>query len=273
MTIVINQPANEPSLDRRTVNRLSDPPLEAMIASGAVDVLYQPWIALRSGSVVGAEALARSTLEPDASALFRRARCAGLAEALSKLVQAKALAQAARWSGPLGGLGLSLNLMPAEIATDGHDDWLLAEMARVGFDPARLTVEITEHALLVGLDAVAGRLAKLRAAGVKIALDDFGSGFASLAYLTSLPLDMLKFDRSLVMGLVAGRRDRIVMRAMIRLAQDLELKTLVEGVEENGQQVLLAGWGCDLYQGFLGAAALNEAALAVFVAESTIRAA
>ena len=134
-------------------------------------------------------------------------------------------------------------------------------MARIGFDPSRLTVEITEHALLVGHDAVADRLARLRAAGVRIAVDDFGTGYASLAYLTSLPLDMLKIDRSLVLGLVAGRRDRIVMRAMIRLAQDLDLLTLVEGVEESGQQALLADWGCDLYQGFLGAAALDEAAL------------
>ncbi|MEO7601805.1 MAG: EAL domain-containing protein [Sphingomicrobium sp.] len=273
MSSYIDQAANEAGVDGSNAGRPRDLAVEALIETGAVDVLFQPWIALRSGAVVGAEALARSTLVRDASALFRRARRAGLAEALSKLVQAKALAQAARWSGPLDGLGLSLNLMPAEIASDGHDDWLLAEMARVGFDPARLTVEITEHALLVGHDAVAGRLAKLRAAGVKIALDDFGSGYASLAYLTSLPLDMLKLDRSLVMGLVAGRRDRIVMRAMIRLAQDLELKTLVEGVEESGQLALLAGWGCDLYQGFLGAAALNEAGLALFVAESNIRAA
>ena len=269
----IAQPANEASFDRRVADRPADDALRAMIETGAVDVLFQPWIALRSGEVVGAEALARSPLESDAAMLFHRARRAGLAETLSKLVQAKALAQAACWSGPLDGLGLSLNLMPAEIAGDGHDDWLIAEMARVGFDPGRLTVEITEHALLVGHGAVARRLANLRSAGVKIALDDFGSGYASLAYLTSLPLDMLKLDRSLVMGLVAGRRDRIVMRAMIRLAQDLELKTLVEGVEESGQQALLAGWGCDLYQGFLGAAALNEAALALFVAESSVHAA
>lgn len=273
MNSLVNQPVNEANFARRSADRPVDGALEGMIASGAIEVLFQPWIALRSGIVVGAEALARSSLEPDASALFRRARRAGFAEALSKLVQAKALAQASRWTGPLAGLGLSLNLMPAEIASDGHDDWLLAEMERIGFDPARLTVEITEHALLVGQDAVAARLAKLRAAGVKIALDDFGSGYASLAYLTSLPLDMIKLDRSLVMGLVAGRRDRIVMRAMIRLAQDLELKTLVEGVEESGQQALLAGWGCDLYQGYLGAAALDEARLASFVAESNIRAA
>ena len=265
----VDQPAN----DRRAPVPARDRALEAVIEAGAVDVLYQPWIALRSGEVVGAEALVRSPLEPDASALFHRARRAGLGEALSRLVQSRALADAARWSGPLEGLGLSLNILPAEIAREGHDDWLLAEMARAGFDPSRLTVEITEHALLVGHDSVADRLSRLRSEGVRIAVDDFGSGYASLAYLTSLPLDMIKLDRSLVLGLVAGRRDRIVMRSMIRLAQDLDLLTLVEGVEENGQQALLAGWGCDLYQGFLGAAALDQVALAAFVAESRARAA
>ena len=265
--------AQQPANDRRAPVPTRDLALEAAIEGGAVDVLYQPWIALRSGEVVGAEALVRSPLESDASILFHRARRAGLGEALSRRAQTKALSEAARWTGPLEGLGLSLNILPAEIARDGHDEWLLAEMARVGFEPSRLTVEITEHALLVGHDSVADRLARLRAAGVRIAVDDFGSGYASLAYLTSLPLDMIKLDRSLVLGLVNGRRDRIVMRAMLRLAQDLDLLTLVEGVEESGQQALLAGWGCDLYQGFLGAAALDEAALAAFVAASNARAA
>jgi EAL domain-containing protein (putative c-di-GMP-specific phosphodiesterase class I) len=269
MSSALDQPAN----DRRARVTMDDPALDSAIHTGAIEDLYQPWIALRSGEVVGAEALVRSPLEADASALFRRARRAGLGEALSKRAQAKALCDASKWTGALAGLGLSLNLMPAEIAREGHDTWLLDEMARVGFEPSRLTVEITEHALLVGHEAVSERLSRLRSAGVRIALDDFGSGYASLAYLTSLPLDMIKLDRSLVLGLVAGRRDRIVMRAMIRLAQDLDLLTLVEGVEETGQKALLAGWGCDLYQGFLGAAALDEAALLAFVADSNARAA
>jgi EAL domain-containing protein (putative c-di-GMP-specific phosphodiesterase class I) len=269
MSFEVDQAAN----DRRAPIATPDPALEAAIETGAIDILYQPWIALRSGRVVGAEALVRSALEPDAALLFHRARRAGLSEALSRRAQSTALSAAAQWRGPLEGLGLSLNILPAEIARDGHDEWLLAEMERVGFEPERLTVEITEHALLVGHGAVAQRLARLRSAGIRVAVDDFGSGYASLAYLTSLPLDMIKLDRSLVLGLVAGRKDRIVMRAMLRLAQDLDLLTLVEGVEESGQQALLAGWGCDLYQGFLGAAALDEAALAAFVAASNARAA
>src|SRR5690606_13234766 len=101
-----------------------------------------------------------------------------------------------------------------------------------------------------------------RAAGVRIAVDDFGTGYASMDWLTNLPLDTLKIDRGLIADLVEGKRDRIVVRAMIALAKELNLKVVVEGVETPGQLALLAEWGCDLYQGFLGSAALDEQELA-----------
>ena len=120
-----------------------------------------------------------------------------------------------------------------------------------------MTVEITESALLVDQVAVAERLTRLRDAGIGIAVDDFGTGYASLAYLTSLPLDMIKIDRGLIADIVGGERDRIVVKAMIQLARELGLKVVVEGVETHWQLRLLADWGCDLYQGFLGAGALT----------------
>ena len=90
---------------------------------------------------------------------------------------------------------------------------------------------------------------------------------------TSLPLDTLKIDRGLIADIVGGERDRIVVKAMIRLARELDLKVIVEGVESTAQLALLAEWGCDLYQGFLGAGALDEAELARFVAASMAAAA
>jgi EAL domain-containing protein (putative c-di-GMP-specific phosphodiesterase class I) len=103
---------------------------------------------------------------------------------------------------------------------------------------------------------------------VRIAVDDFGTGYANLAYLTSLPLDAIKIDRAMVANLVGENRDRIVVKAMISLARELGLEVVVEGVESLGQLELLADWGCDLYQGFLGAGALDEAELARFVSAS-----
>jgi len=121
---------------------------------------------------------------------------------------------------------------------------------------------------LVDQPAVAERLARLRDAGLAIAVDDFGTGYASLAYLTTLPLDTIKIDRGLIADIVGGERDRIVVRAMIRLARELDLQVVVEGVESRAQLALLADWGCDLYQGFLGAGALTHEELLRFVTAS-----
>ncbi len=138
------------------------------------------------------------------------------------------------------------------------------------WDGAGTPQELFERAAASGL---AERLARLRSAGVRVAVDDFGTGYASLAYLTSLPLDILKIDRGLIADIVGGARDRIVVKAMIALARELDLKVVVEGVESTGQLTLLADWGCDLYQGFLGAGPLDEVELARFVAASMAEAA
>jgi EAL domain-containing protein (putative c-di-GMP-specific phosphodiesterase class I) len=240
--------------------------LEAVIAHEQIDVLYQPLIEPGTGRIVGAEALARSAAVAGAEQLFARAWAGGLAERLSRLVQRKALRCAAVWEGPLKGLGLSVNILPADICREGYETWLLEEIDAAGIQPDRVTAEITESALLIDQQAVAQRLTRLRDAGIRIAVDDFGTGYASLAYLTSLPLDAIKIDRGLVADIVGGERDRIVVKAMIHLARELDLKVVVEGVETTGQLALLAEWGCDLYQGFLGAGALTHEELHRFVA-------
>ena len=265
---------------RASDNRPAPPPpkkrdraLERVIAQGGIAVLFQPQIDPVSGAIVGAEALARWEGAASPENLFERAAAAGLDERLSRLVQRKALRAAARWDGALRGLDVSINLLPADLARPGYEDWLLKEIDDAGIAPRRVTVEITESGLLVDKEAVAERLARLRSAGVRIAVDDFGTGYASLAYLTSLPLDTLKIDRGLIADLVGGSRDRIVVKAMIRLARELGLKVVVEGVESTAQLSLLAEWGCDLYQGFLGAGALSEEELARFVAAASAEAA
>ena len=262
-----DQPVPAPAI------RVSDELLEGAIAHDRVEVLYQPLIDPRTGEVVGAEALARSSLTESATDLFERAANAGLSQRLSRLVQRRALRCAGAWEKPLNDLKLSINLLPEDISREGYDQWLLDEIAAAGIDPNRLTVEITESALIVDERSVVERLNRLRAAGVSVAVDDFGTGYANLAYLTSLPIDMLKIDRGLVADIVGGFRDRIVVKAMIRLAHDLDLKVAVEGVETTDQLSLLAEWGCDLYQGFLGAGALTQEELWRFVTASKAEAA
>ena len=252
--------------------RKRDDLLAAVIAHQQIAVVFQPQIDPVNGEVQGVEALARWDRVAGAEQLFARAAAAGLSESLSRLVQHKALRAAAAWEGPLRLLGLSINLLPDELAHDSYVDWLLDEVRAVGMDPKRVTIEVTETALLSDLDAVAGRLERIRQAGLKVALDDFGTGYASLAYLGTLPLDALKIDRGLIARIGTSERDRIVVRSIFSLARDLGLDVVVEGVESTAQLVLLAEWGCDLYQGFLGAGALDEVELARFVAVSRAKA-
>ncbi len=266
-------------LPRRSNDRLAparrprrDAPLEAAIADGRFTILFQPQIDPVSGAVIGAEALARWDEAGSADELFERAAAGRLDERLSRTLQRRALEIASQWPGRLSTLHLSLNILPQDLAREGYERWLLDQLEEVGLDPERLTVEIVESALVMDRPAIASRLAILREAGIRIAVDDFGTGYANLAYLTSLPLDAMKIDRGLVADLVGGSRDRIVVKAMIGMARELGLKVVVEGVETRAQLQLLADWGVDLYQGFLGAGALTEEELARFVAASAAEA-
>lgn len=242
-----------------------DHQLEHAIARDAITIRYQPQIEPDTGRVVAVEALARWDGEDGPEALFARAAACGLSERLSRTVQRRALREVGQWGGELAHLRLSINLIPEDIVREGYVAWLLDEIAAAGLKPERVTVELTESTLIADQPAAAVRLACLRAAGVQIAIDDFGTGYSCLAYLSALPLDTIKIDRGLITDLVGGSKDRIVVRALIRLARELGLKVVVEGVESEAQLVLLQEWGCDLYQGFLGARALDEAALTAFV--------
>lgn len=240
--------------------------LEDAIRRDRIELRFQPQIEPASGRIVAVEALARWSGVDCPEELFARAEAVGLSERLSHAIQRKALRMAGQWRGPLATLRLSINLLPLDLERPGYEQWLLAEIEAAGLQPERITAEIVESSLMADRLEVAGRLSRLRAAGVRIAIDDFGTGYSSLAYLTSLPLDAIKIDRAMVADIVGGSRDRIVVKAMIRLARELDLKVIVEGVENLAQLHLLEEWGCDFYQGFLGAGALDEEELARFVA-------
>ena len=242
-----------------------DKRLEAALADDGIDIHFQPQIDPVTRRIIGVEALARWADVAGPEALFARALAAGLAERLSRTIQRKALQIVGQWSGMLGDLRLSLNVLPQDLDRPGFHSWLLGEIGSAGIDPERVTVEIVESALLLDRPAVAERLSSLRTHGVKIAIDDFGTGYANLLYLTSLPLDAIKIDRAMVADIVGHERDRIVVKAMVSMARELGLKIIVEGVESVAQLDLIAGWGIDLYQGFLGAGALNVAELGHFV--------
>ncbi len=245
--------------------------LHHAIERGEIDIVFQPQVAIKTGRITGVEALARwrhPTLGPlGADPLFAAAERADLGLALSDHIQQVALQRAARWPKGLSHLRLSINITAADVGRAGFARLFLDRVASSGFPIERLTAEITETGLIHELDRAAVVLDTLRQAGVRIAIDDFGTGYSSLAYLTSLPIDYIKLDRALVTEVDASRRDRVVVRGIIRIAAHLGMGIIAEGVETHEQAALLGRLGCETYQGFLRAAPLDEEALRTMVEE------
>lgn len=235
-------------------NELADS-IELAMRLGQFEILFQPQFASRTSAVIGAEALAR-WIHPHfgkigARDLFAMATKAGLAHDLSRYLTTHAMAVASHWP---EGIGLSLNIAPRQLLAADFIDRIGADLGAAAFDPAQVTLEITEEVLLGDLDLAARQLGRLRELGMKVALDDFGAGFCNFDYLKRLPLDALKLDRSMVRGIAGSERDLAVLRAIVALARALGLELVAEGVETEEQRQVVVAEGCAAWQGFLGGA-------------------
>ena len=220
-----------------------------------IEIVFQPQVSVATRRIVGAEALARWRHprfgELGAVTLFSVAERSDYLVQLSDHVQRKAVAAAAAWPEALSKLRLSVNITAADIVRPGFAEQFIALVEEGGFDPGRLTVEVTESGLIEDLGAAGNLLARLREGGLRVAIDDFGTGYSSLAYLKALPLDYLKIDKRLVEDISGSPRDQVVVRSVIDMARSLGLEVIAEGVETEEQLTLLAREGCNLYQGFL----------------------
>ncbi|HTM96228.1 MAG TPA: GGDEF domain-containing phosphodiesterase [Croceibacterium sp.] len=234
--------------------------LLAALDQDEIEIVFQPQFASGDDALVGAEALARwhhpKLGKVAAGALFAIAERAEYLPQLSRHVAERALTTAAQWP---GSLRLSLNVTPADLAPGNFADDFAALLVETGFPPERLTLEITEQALLSDVERSARALASLVERGVRIALDDFGAGFCNFRYLKLLPLHYLKLDRAMVEGIVQDERDLAVLRAIVALAKALDLVVIAEGIESEDQRALAAAEGCAFYQGFLRAAPMSGA--------------
>ena len=243
--------------------------LHHAIARGEIDILFQPQVSIADGKIAGVEALARwrhpRLGELGADALFAAAARADLGLPLSEHIQARALGEAAGWPAALAALRLSVNLTAGDVARPGFAAALLQRVTASGFPAERLTLELVEAGPLADVAAAAAALDLLRQAGCRVAIDDFGAGYSSLAYIRALPLDAIKLDKSLVERMRADTREARLVAAAIAMAQALGLATIAEGVEDEAQRAVLAAAGCDQYQGYLCAPPLTSAALAALV--------
>ena len=256
------------SLGSAPRRRLADD-LRGAIERREIELRYQPQVAMADGRITGVEVLARwrhGTLgELGAERLFAAAARAGLGTVLTAHIHDCAPAAVSGWPVALSELGVALNVTALDLAEERFATDLLALAAAHGVAPSRLTVELTEHEPVADLTAAAARLAVLREAGVRVALDDFGSGYASVAWLRALPLDYLKLDGELSTAVCGDEREQVVVRHIIAMARALGLSVIAEGVEDEAHRARLERAGATHFQGFLCAPALDEDALVSLV--------
>ncbi len=228
--------------------------LRAGIARGELIVHYQPKLELCSGRVVGAEALVRwdhptrGLLTPDA--FLSLAQNAGLMSELTATVLDQALNRLAAWH--RAGLlhSVSVNLPPSAVVDAALPRTIETALNSHGLPGRCLILEITEDFLLGDRTRARDVLAQLRAAGVRISIDDYGSGYSSLAYLRELPVDELKLDRTFVTPMVGHPRSEAIVASTISLAHSLGLTLVAEGIEDELTAEALARHGCDQGQGY-----------------------
>ncbi len=245
-------------LGERAKRRLGlEAELRAALAGNQLVVHYQPQVDLRTGRVLGVEALVRWQ-HPDRGLLLpgeflRTAEDAGLMAEIGERVMRAAAGRVARWRSIRGceDLVLAVNVSPQELALPRSADRTLNLLQQAGLPPRAVVLEVVESVLLDAEGLVLACLAEHAAAGIRLALDDFGTGASSMVLVRNLPVDVLKIDRTFVRGLGVSGVDEAIVRSMHLLSVDLGMECVAEGVETELQRDWLLGQGIVGVQGFL----------------------
>lgn len=229
--------------------------LATALERGDLVLAYQPKLSLPELRVVGAEALMRWN-RPEAGnvppALFiDLAEMTGQIDPLTRFSFQRALCQLAEWPKSVGQISVAVNVTPSMICNAGLVEMIRNAAGACAVDPSRLTVEVTENALMADCERGHRVLTELRELGVRVSIDDFGVGYTSLSYLKQIPADELKIDRSFVMNMQGSKPDRKVVEQAIALGHAFGLEVVAEGVENESVAQDLVSMGCDFAQGFL----------------------
>jgi diguanylate cyclase (GGDEF)-like protein len=229
--------------------------LRGAFERGEMSLLYQPIYSLADGHLVGAEALMRWQ-HPDLGTVppvtfIEVAEQSGLIDTIGRHALLLACHDAASWVKPNQHLPfVSVNVSPKQLRGGELEDIVQTVLASTGLKPSQLHLEITETAILTDEALTSAVLARIRASGVKVWLDDFGTGFSGLSHLRRVPVDGVKIDRSFVADLLVDPDDLALTSAIIAMAHSLGITVVAEGIESDGQQALLRERGCDHGQGF-----------------------
>ncbi len=245
----------DPDLDEHTPERLTLlAELRDGLGRGELELHYQPKCAARSGEVVGVEALvrwrhpARGLLPPDE--FIPAAENTGIISALTLAVLETALRDLRALLDRGHRLGVAVNLSVRHLTDLELPRQVAACLHRHDVPSELLTLEVTESTIMNDPSRAVTVLARLRGLGVRIAVDDYGTGYSSLAYLKRLAIDELKIDKSFVSGMLDDDNDAVIVRSTIELGHNLGLQLVAEGVENHGTWDMLLPLGCDVVQGY-----------------------
>jgi diguanylate cyclase (GGDEF)-like protein len=228
--------------------------LRRAIADGHLELWYQPQVDAATQEVCGLEALVRwrhprqGLVSP--VAFLPAARQAGLMPALSEAVIRRAAADMRSWRTAKLGVPVSINCPPPELLSGVFVRQLLSAIDESGLDPADFVLEVTEDSFLTDPERAHDIVADLRSEGIKVSIDDYGTGFSSLAYLRDLPIDELKMDRSFVSAMASDPRSRMIVESTVKMAHALDLRIVAEGVEDAASAAMLIATGADVLQGY-----------------------
>jgi EAL domain-containing protein (putative c-di-GMP-specific phosphodiesterase class I) len=229
--------------------------LRAALSGDEILAYFQPQADARTGEVVSFEALVRwqhprrGLLLP--GAFLETAESAGLLPSITQLMLSQSLAALRSATAAERAISVAVNIGAGDLLDDQLPDKVQQLLTDHRVAPERLVIEVTESVVMTDPDRMVAVLDRLRRMGVRIALDDYGTGLASLRYLRTLPLDELKIDRSLVADLDGESSSALIVASTIQLAHGLGLHVVVEGVERPAAAALLASMGCDALQGWL----------------------
>ncbi|WP_431232598.1 putative bifunctional diguanylate cyclase/phosphodiesterase [Mycolicibacterium psychrotolerans] len=228
--------------------------LRVAIDESALTLVYQPKFDLNTGHIVGVEALLRWP-QPDGTVLTPEAflplvRRHGLMGSVTQMVIGRALDDALAWHRVGADIPVAVNLFAPSMANVGLPATISRALADHGLPASALAVEITEELFLDSTERTRHVLNELRRNGIRIAIDDFGSGYSALSYLRDLPIDEVKLDRSFIAPISVDERAAAVVRAVVDLAHVLDLTVVVEGVEDAETAALVRELGCDVGQGY-----------------------
>ncbi len=239
--------------------------LRHAIDHGDLAVFYQPKFDLRTGGIVGVEALVRwphpkrGLLGPAHFLPLVRKR--GLMRAVTDLVLTQALDDAAEWQAMGIGVPIAVNVFAPSLGDLDLPTHIASALAMRGLSPEDLTIEITEDFLLDNIDRTRSVLERLRQRGIRIAIDDFGSGYSALWYLRELAIDEVKLDRHFIAPIRVDPRAAAVVRGVVDLAHVLGVTTVAEGVENAETAERLREFGCEVAQGYYYSPPVSAAAM------------